>query len=257
MVVLVSLVQMDIALGQPELNRQRISQLTAGLGHRDIILLPELWSTGYQLDQASSLAEDLTGSSVQLMQSLAVDHRSYVGGSILGRRQGLVYNQFVLASPQGEVVATYEKVHLFGLMQEDQHLAPGNRLVTVDVAEQTAGLAICYDLRFPEMYRRYMQSGANLLLLASEWPNPRLEHWRTLLRARAIENQFFVIACNRVGSDANNTFFGHSLVIDPWGEILAEGDDQEGVINCEIDLSSVAAARRRLPALKDRRQELY
>ncbi len=255
--MLVSLVQMDIALGRPELNRQRVSELTAELGNRDVILLPELWSTGYQLDQADRLAEDLTGPSVQLMQSLATAHGSYVGGSILGRRDGQVYNQFILASPKGEVTATYEKVHLFGLMQEDQYLTPGSRLTTAGVAQEMAGLAICYDLRFPEMYRHYMQSGVSLLLLASEWPNPRLEHWRTLLRARAIENQFFVIACNRVGRDASNTFFGHSLVIDPWGEIMVEGDDQERVLSCEIDLALVVAARRRLPALKDRRQDLY
>ena len=194
---------------------------------------------------------------MQLMKAVAREHHAYVGGSILGRKGGRVYNQFILLAPQGEVVTTYEKVHLFGLMQEDQHLAPGGQLVTAQVGDVTAGLAICYDLRFPEMYRHYMEAGASVLLLASEWPNPRMEHWRTLLRARAIENQFYVIACNRVGSDANNSFFGHSLVIDPWGEILAEGSDSEQVIDCQLDLGLVQAARRRLPALQDRRKELY
>lgn len=253
----VSLVQMDIALGNSEANRKKVQELTAPLGDRDIILLPELWSTGYQLDQAAELGEDLDGETVQLMRAIAKGHHAYVGGSILGRKDGRVYNQFVLLSPQGEVVTTYEKVHLFGLMQEDQHLAPGEHLVTAQVGDVTAGLAICYDLRFPEMYRHYMEAGASMLLLASEWPNPRMEHWRTLLRARAIENQFYVIACNRVGSDANNSFFGHSLVIDPWGEILAEGSDSEQVIDCQLDLDLVQAARRRLPALQDRRKELY
>lgn len=253
----VALVQMDIVLGQPELNRQQVLELTTGLGQCDLILLPELWSTGYQLDQAQELAEEVTGPSGRLMQQLARSHRAYVGGSILGRRGDLVYNQFILFSPQGELLTTYEKVHLFGLMQEDQHLAPGQQLVTAPLGTETAGLAICYDLRFPEMYRRYMQSGVTMLLLASEWPNPRLEHWRTLLRARAIENQFFVIACNRVGSDANNTFFGHSLVIDPWGEILAEGGEQPQLVTCQVDLELVPAARKRLPALQDRRPELY
>jgi len=255
--MLVSLVQMDIALGQPEANWQKVMEMTKDLGERDIILLPELWSTGYRLDQADLLAEDLTGPSVQLMQSVATSHKSHVGGSILGRKHGQVYNQFVLVSPRGEVIATYEKVHLFGLMQEDQHLTPGRQLVTAAVGGVAAGLAICYDLRFPEMYRSYMESGVGLLLLTSEWPNPRMEHWRTLLRARAIENQFFVLACNRVGRDANNTFFGHSLVIDPWGEILAEGSEVAQVLDCELDLSLVDAARTRLPALRDRRKDLY
>jgi predicted amidohydrolase len=253
----ISLIQMDITLGEPEVNRQRVAELTSGLSHRDVILLPELWSTGYRLDQAEQLAEDLQGPSVQLMQQVAREHHSYLGGSILGRKDGAVYNQLVLVSPQGTVVTTYEKVHLFGLMQEDQHLAPGGGLVVAPVLDVTAGLAICYDLRFPEMYRQYMQAGASMLLLSSEWPNPRMEHWRTLLRARAIENQFFVVACNRVGSDLNNTFFGHSLIIDPWGEILAEGGEAEQVIDCEIDLGLVAAARKRLPALQDRRVDLY
>ncbi|MGI6358769.1 MAG: carbon-nitrogen family hydrolase [Bacillota bacterium] len=250
----VSLVQMDIVLGDPGANRQKIRELTAPLGRRDVILLPELWSTGYQLDQAGQLAEDSQGESVVLMQQVARAHQAYVGGSILGRKDGRVYNQFILVTPQGETLATYEKLHLFGLMEEDLYLAPGDRPMTAPVGGVTAGLAICYDLRFPELFRYHMRAGAELLLLSSEWPNPRLEHWRTLLRARAIENQFFVLACNRVGQDNNNTFFGHSMVIDPWGEILLEGDDREQVLDCEIDLSTVASTRERLPALRDRRE---
>ena len=120
-----------------------------------------------------------------------------------------------------------------------------------------AGGAICYDLRFPELFRRYALDGALFCLLPSEWPHPRLAHWRTLLRARAIENQMFVVACNRVVETGDNRFFGHSAVIDPWGETLVEGDESEVLLFATLDTALVADVRQRIPVFADRRPAAY
>jgi predicted amidohydrolase len=116
---------------------------------------------------------------------------------------------------------------------------------------------ICYDIRFPELARRLALGGAKLLLVPAEWPNPRLHHWRTLLTARAIENQMYVVACNRTGVSGSTSFFGHSMVIDPWGEIVAEADEQETILQATIDLALVDEVRTRIPVFEDRRPALY
>ncbi|MBS3872022.1 MAG: carbon-nitrogen family hydrolase [Firmicutes bacterium] len=253
----VALIQMDIALGDLQANAQKARQLAAGLAECSFILLPELWSTGYALDRAHELAEDGTGLCTTVMREIACAKNAYVGGSVLMQREGGIYNTFVLISPTGQVVATYDKTHLFRLMQEDIFLSPGDRLVTAQTTHGQVGLAICYDLRFPEVFRHYRNAGTDFNLLVAEWPLPRLEHWRTLVRARAIENQCYLLACNRVGRDQNNTFGGHSLVVDPWGEILLEADTTEGVYVVDLETESIMAARSRIPVQGDKRSDLY
>ena len=253
----VALVQMDIALGLPQDNCLTVTRLTEGLKSTDILLLPELWSTGYDLTNAPKLAESENGATVRFMQELAQQHSTYVGGSILMQRSQGVCNTFVLVSPQGVVTATYDKAHLFRLMQEDVYLSSGQQLVSTQTEFGSAGLAICYDLRFPEIFRHYADVPVDFTFLVAEWPLPRIEHWRTLIKARAIENQCYMLACNRVGTDTNNTFFGHSVIVDPWGEILLEADDSEGIFAVEVDTASIGAARAKIPVLTDRRKELY
>jgi omega-amidase len=116
---------------------------------------------------------------------------------------------------------------------------------------------ICYDIRFPELARTLALDGAKILFVPAEWPHPRLHHWRTLLMARAIENQMFVVSCNRVGTSGSTHFFGHSLIIDPWGEIIAEGAEHEEIITAALDLTEVDKVRGRIPVFEDRRPELY
>lgn len=253
----IGLVQMNITLGHKTANIGHARYLVRGLRGKQLLLLPELWSTGYDLKRAKELAEDMDGETVQFMSETAKETGAFVGGSILSAKNGGIYNTFVLVSPEGKVVATYDKAHLFRLMQEDVYLAPGAAFSSVDMGFAKAGLSICYDLRFPEIFRYYADKPVDMMLLVAQWPTPRLEHWRTLIRARAIENQCFVLACNRVGTDAANTFFGHSMVVDPWGEILVEGDDSEQVLTCELDLATIEAARKRIPVLTDRRKDLY
>lgn len=260
MKIKVALIQMDIALGQPEVNRQRGAELVrqaAGEG-AGLILLPEMWTTGYCLpDLAGGHADRLGEPTGALLASLARETGAYIAGSVADEREGRVYNLATIFGPQGDLLAAYDKVHLVPMMQEPQYLSPGNRLTLAGLGGVKAGVAICYDLRFPELFRSLTLAGAELFLLPAEWPAQRLHHWRTLCMARAIENQCFLLACNRVGADGANRFPGHSLVVDPFGEVLAEGGEGEEIVHAEIDLAQVAAVRERIPSLRDRRPELY
>ena len=260
----ISLVQMDCRLGEPGYNFERAAGYVAEAGRRgsELVLLPELWSTAYALDRAPALASPLVASADEdgwfgRFATLARENGVWLAGSLLEERGGRYYNCLALYGPDGCLHAAYRKAHLFRLMAEEQYLAPGDETVVVDAPWGKTGLAICYDLRFPELFRRYALSGAHLLLLPAEWPHPRREHWRTLLRARAIENQCFVAACNRIGTTGNNTFFGASALIDPWGETLVEGGEAEMVLTATIDLAQVDAVRQRIPIFADRRPELY
>jgi omega-amidase len=257
--VILSLAQMDIAWGQPEANLAKAEQWVAEAGRRgsDLILFPELWTTAYDLDHAVDHAAELGQGMLATLGELARQNRIFLAGSILRRGSGRVYNSAVLYAPDGRTVETYDKVHLFGLMDEDRFLAPGTRTPVFDLPWGRGAMAICYDLRFPELFRKYALAGAEMIFLPAEWPHPRLEHWRTLLRARAIENQSFYVACNRVGRGGDAVFFGHSSIIDPRGEVVVEAGDSEQLITATIDLESVVAARNLLTVFKDRRPELY
>ncbi|GIV72027.1 MULTISPECIES: carbon-nitrogen family hydrolase [Caldilinea] len=260
----ISLVQMDCKAGDPERNFAHAATAIAEAARRgsDLVLLPELWSTAYALEAAPTLASPLAHSPSEegwfaRLAGLAAQHGLYIGGSMLESRAGRYYNCFALYGPDGTLCAAYRKVHLFRLMDEEKYLAPGEQTVCLDLPWGKTGLAICYDLRFPELFRSYALAGARLLLIPAEWPHPRRAHWRTLLRARAIENQCFVVACNRVGTTGAASFFGASAVIDPWGETLVEAGEVETLLTVTIDTALVDEVRRRIPVFEDRRPDLY
>ncbi len=255
----VALAQIDIHLGTPAKNLVTVQQsaITAARQGADLLVLPELWSTGYDLARATELA-DAPGTGIYAaLADMARTRKIAIAGSTLARRNGLPTNTATLYSADGTLLASYDKLHLFGLMSEDAYLAPGSTLTLFDVSWGTGALAICYDLRFPELFRTYALRGAGIIIVPAEWPHPRLEHWRTLVRARAIENQCFVIAVNRVGQDLNNRFCGHSLVVDPWGEILVEGGEEPELLTATLDLSLVETVRSRMDVLHNRRPDLY
>ncbi len=255
-----SLGQMDIRFGDPAANFATVTRMAeeAKRSGSELILFPELWSTGYDLTHASRHASHLDSGLFTEIASLARRVGIHILGSTLSlpgeNRYG---NTLTVFSPEGTLLADYSKIHLFRLMDEDKYLSAGDRIATVDLPFGRAGLAICYDLRFPELFRAHALAGAGMTFLPSEWPHPRLMHWQTLIRARAIENQMFLFACNRVGTDPHNEFFGHSMVVDPWGETLAEGGEGEEVITLSVDLSKVQEARQKIPILQDRRPDVY
>lgn len=259
-----TLVQMDCLLGEPERNFQRAGATVAEAARRgsDLVLLPELWSTAYALDRADELASPLAhtpeeGGWFGRFAALARDNRVWLTGSLLESKDGRHFNTQVVYSPDGELAASYSKIHLVPMLDEHLYLAGGDRLGLVELPWGPTGLAICYDLRFPEIFRRYALDGARLILMPAEWPNPRRMHWRTLLRARAIENQCFLAACNRVGTSAGTSFFGASAVINPWGEALVEAGDTETLLTVTVDLDTVDDVRTRIPVFRDRRPDVY
>jgi predicted amidohydrolase len=143
-------------------------------------------------------------------------------------------------------------------MEEEKFLRPGSEgPVMFPVGDYRAGVIICYDVRFPEMVRSLALAGVELLFVPAEWPHPRLHHWRTLNQARAIENQMAVAAINRVGSDPNNRFCGHSMVIDPWGNVLTEAGEEETFLTTDLDMAEVGRVRKKIPVFEDRVPDRY
>ncbi|WLR57701.1 carbon-nitrogen family hydrolase [Mesobacillus subterraneus] len=256
----IACLQMDIVFGNPEQNYKKASELIdkANAQKPDIIVLPELWTTGYDLDQLKDTAEEEAKEAKVFFKDAAEKYSShFIGGSVANKTEKGIENTLLVFDKNGEQAGLYSKLHLFKLMDEHLYLAAGKEkgLFSLD-GQKFAGL-ICYDIRFPEWVRAHALQGVEALFVVAEWPIQRLEHWRALLIARAIENQCFVIACNRTGSDPNNKFAGHSMVIGPWGDVIAEGGEEEEILIAEIDLGEVKEARSKIPIFTDRRPELY
>lgn len=258
--LIISLAQIHIQVGQPQVNYARAEEwiIEAAKRNSAVILLPELWSTGYDLPNGLQHSQS-NREILKQLSGLARQRRIWIGGSLLETEGQKLYNTFYFISPEtGEPVAKYRKIHLFRLMDEHQWLHAGDQPCLVQVAGVRAGLAVCYDLRFPELFRSYALAEAGLVFLPAEWPLARIAHWNVLLQARAIENQIFIAAANCVGQSGAETFGGHSALISPWGEILAAGGHKdEDLLTAEIDLDQVAQIRQRIPIFSDRRPDSY
>ena len=250
---------MHIEPGQIYENVANAHQAVLEAGNRgsDLVLLPELWSTGYDLQNSAHHARQNEELASEIASWCETQHL-WLGGSVLKNTPTGIQNVFDLYSPSGNLVAQYPKIHLFGLMDENRYLAPGERPVIAHTPWGRTGLAICYDLRFPELFRVHSLSGCVLVLLTAEWPQKRIAHWQTLIKARAIENQLFVAAANCVGSGGGETFGGSSAVISPWGETcVGARENVEEVITATIDLEEVQRIRTAIPVLADRRPDAY
>jgi len=255
----IALAQMDVPQGRPEENLARAREFAAQAQaeQADLLLLPELWLHGYDLERADEWAAPLGEGGFATMGSLAREFNIHLVGSILERHAGGVSNTAVLYGPGGELLGSYRKMHLFRLMEEHRYLAPGDHATLCPTPWGPTGLTICYDLRFPELFRTLALAGAKLFVIPAQWPVKRLEAWLLLARARAVENELIVAACNRVGRSEDVVFPGRSLVVDPWGAILVQGDDQERLLIAQADLREIEKARRYLPVYRDRRPAAY
>ena len=261
----VALVQLDVDLDRDlaaarELAVAKVHE--AAEDGAELVVLPELWLHGaFDPEPWEQAAEPLHGETAQLLREAAMDCGVVLhGGSIVERTpDGSLYNTSLVFDAEGELLAGYRKIYRFGFDQGEAAVMSAGEHPTVfplldidDSVLTTVGLATCYDLRFPELHRQLLDQGAEVLLLVAAWPERRLEHWRTLLRARAIENQMYVLACAAAGTQAGQRMTGHSAVIDPWGEVLAEADAEPTTLFAELDLASVAKTRERFPVLRDR-----
>ncbi|EGW40537.1 carbon-nitrogen family hydrolase [Desulfosporosinus sp. OT] len=256
----VAVIQLAVALGEPDENLRKVEKLVreAALNKPDVIVLPETWNTGYFPINISEQAVVWGKRAVEKMSDLARELEIYlVGGSISEVNNGQLVNSAKVFNRNGLEIASYQKIHLFSPGEENRFYTEGNKVVTFEIEGHICGVIICYDLRFPELVRRLALDGAEILFVPAEWPHPRLEHWRILQKARAIENQIFVISCNGVGLGNGVKFCGHSSVISPWGEIMQEAEEAEEIFQIELNTDAINEVREKIPVFIDRRYSYY
>lgn len=260
----------QLAYGDEETPADRLARVVATVqaqrGH-DLVVLPELWSAGaFDYRQWPRREQQVDGETTAALSEVAREIGAVVHtGSIVERPPGEVgperkglWNTSVIVGPDGSVCTTYRKIHRFGFGSGEPKLIEAGEEVVVTrlpapADALTAGISTCYDLRFPELYRRQVEAGAEMFALASAWPAARVSAWRTLLRARAIENQCFVVACNTSGTHAGTEMGGYSAVIDPVGDAVAEAGSAAAVLSVDIDPAQVTQWRSTFPVLGDRR----
>ncbi|MHC5001550.1 MAG: nitrilase-related carbon-nitrogen hydrolase [Planctomycetota bacterium] len=251
----VALVQLDIAWEDKSANHRAIEGLLAEaeLPVGSFVLLPELGDTGFSFNLAR-IVDDRT---LPWASALARRHGAWVqvGHAVRGP-DGRGRNCATLIGPDGAALGTYQKVHPFSYGREAEHFGGGDHLLLGRCGDAAVAPLICYDLRFPELWRHAALAGAEVIALGASWPAARQDHWRALLVARAIENQAFVLGCNRVGRDPHLAYAGGSIVVDPRGRVLVEGDDRQAVLTATLDLADLRAWRAEFPALSDVRRSM-
>jgi len=252
--IVVAGLQLDIVWGDKRANFERVRRFAAEAEERgvELLVLPEMFATGFLLEPAAT-AEGEGGETTAFLRDLAREHRmAVVGGLVRSRRNGRGANVAIAVAPEGRVLAEYSKAHLISLYGEDAVHEPGAGPRPFSFAGAEMACFVCYDLRFPELFR-LVAAGTSVVMVIASWPALRQRHWDLLLPARAVENQQFIIGVNRVGGGGGHTFLGGTAIYDPLGNLLAEGGDAEGLVVAELDLDLVAKARTGLPALRDRR----
>ena len=212
-----------------------------------LAVLPELFNTGYDLSIIKETAYNMN-EVVSLLSEAAKNRNMWIAGGILEIENDEYYNSLYVINPGGQIAAKYRKINLFTIGMETEIFTPGRKIQTFEINGLKAGLAICFDLRYPGLFREYRHAGCDAVIIVSAFPFPRLDHWRVLLKARAIENQLYIIASNRTGKEAGLEFLGNSMIIDPWGTALsAAGDDEETIVTADIFKSKVDETRDKIP----------
>lgn len=252
-------IQMNVGFAKVEQNYERAEALIREAAQKgaEIVVLPEMWNSGYALEKLEELADAHGERTKAFLAALSKELGVHiVGGSVSTKEEDGFYNTMYTYNKDGEQVGAYNKVHLFRLMDEHLHLQAGSDMNRFDLGDIEAAGVICYDIRFPEWLRAHALAGAKVLFVSAQWPTPRVDHWKTLLQARAIENQCFIIAVNRIANKKEN-FNGQSMIIEPWGDVLWVGGDDEELAIIDVDLSVVDEIRTRIPVYEDRRPHLY
>ena len=249
-------VSSDASESAPDRIERVLGMLEETLPQADIAVLPELWISGaFDLPLAREVAAPLDFPVLERIRAMAKAADTWVHAGSYAERlpDGRTFNTAVLIGPDGEIVASYRKRHLFGFATGERTLiTAGDALIVAETPLGHTGIATCYDLRFPEMFRDLVEAGAETFLVASGWPTPRIGHWDVLTRARAIEDQAWMVACNGVGSHADITLGGHSIVIDPQGNVIAEAGDEETVLFADVEPGRAREWREAFPVLDDR-----
>ncbi len=246
--------QYDIAWENKQLNFETVRTLLEADAPPpgSLVVLPEMFATGFSMN-ADAIAEPQAGPTERFLSGLALTYRAFVtAGLVLRGRDGRDRNCAAVFGPDGALILRYVKRYPFAPGGEDGHYRAGAEPAVFTWQSMPVAVTICYDLRFPEWYRRQQDAGVEMYLVLANWPDPRAEHWRTLLCARAIENQAYVVGVNRVGRDPAHAYAGDSLIIDPHGKVLADAGAGVGLIGAEADPAALRSYRRRFPVLRDR-----
>lgn len=256
----VKVIQMNMHFCDVDYNYSHAEELVreAAAG-ADIIVLPEMWNTGfYPKNDLDVVCDDNGARTKSMMSRLAREYSvNIVAGSVANKKGGQVYNSAYIFNRKGEETAHYDKVHLFSPMGEDVSFTPGADTCTFELDGIRCGMAICYDIRFPEFIRTMALDNLDVFFVVSQWPKARLPHIDTLTRARAIENQMFLVYANAWAEADGTIYGGHSAVIDPLGEVMCMAEDQECIISAELDLSIVNHVRNTINVYVDRVPTLY
>ncbi|MBK9097893.1 MAG: carbon-nitrogen family hydrolase [bacterium] len=246
----IALVQYNPAWEDKESNKQKILSLVREIEGVELFIFPEMTLTGFTM-KSREMSETIQGESFRFFSLLAKEKASNVFAGIIERRDKRIYNTFIHIKPDGDLVKLYRKIHPFSYSGENKHFNAGVKPAYTKIRTWKIGLTICYDLRFPELYRKYGKKRNHLVVNIANWPDTRIEHWRTLLKARAIENQCYVAGINRVGKDPKLFYPGFSSVFDPMGKELATVENEEKVIVVELDKNYVKEVREKFPFLDD------
>jgi omega-amidase len=251
--------QLDIAWEDRETNHAKVRDLLEASRPKpgSIVALPELFASGFSMN-LEQIADNETRATERFLIELAKHYRVHVIGGLATRRPDCrARNEAVIAGPDGRVLARYAKIHPYTPGKEAQHYAGGEEIVTFEAGNAiNVAPFVCYDLRFPEIFRAAMQRGANVMVVIASWPSPRVEHWITLLRARAIENQCYVMGVNRCGNDPYLPYPGRSIIADFRGNVIADAGEREGVVRANMDFAALCAYRSELPFLADAKADL-
>ncbi len=245
------LVQFSPAWENPAGSIEKLDILLNNLNPEiDVLIFPELSLTGFTFN-SKNLAEDIDGISTKYFINLAIQHKKHILAGIIEQDGKSIYNSLIHVDSNGLIQARYRKVHPFSFAGEEKYYTASNQPIVTKIKDWKVGLSICYDLRFPELYRKYAKEKAELLINIANWPIKRITHWDLLTQARALENLSFFIGVNRVGSDPSNGYNGHSKVIKPDGTLVASFDEQEGILISKINKNDVDSIRNNFSFLED------
>jgi omega-amidase len=247
----IGLVQFSQVWEKPEESIKVLDKLlNQELNKYDILIFPEMSLTGFTM-KSKDFAEEIDGISTTYFLNLARNKNVHVFAGIIEKDDDDIYNSLVHFDNKGIITARYRKIHPYSNAGEDKNFSAGSERVITKIGDVKIGLSVCYDLRFPELYRYYGKERSEIIINIASWPVPRIDHWNTLLKARAIENQCFMVGVNRVGTDKGNTYSGCSGIYDPSGNEVIMVENKEGIFVAEIDLNKVIEVREALPFLDD------
>jgi len=246
----IALVQYSPAWEDKEMNKKKILSLLQDIQEVELFIFPEMTLTGFTM-KSKEMSETIQGESFRFFSSIAKELASNIFAGIIERRNKRNYNTLIHIKPDGNLVKLYRKVHPFSYSGENENYYAGVKPALTKIRNWKIGLTICYDLRFPELFRKYGKKRAHLIVNIANWPDTRIEHWRTLLKSRAIENQCYVAGVNRVGKDPKLNYVGFSSVFDPMGKEIMAVENEEKVIVVDIDKNYVNEVREKFPFLDD------